>query len=99
MSQLKKTLCRKLDQYFADFVLPAVDPTNVVWAFSMSGGVDSWAARDLVRCWYSEKGITFRETQFHINQWNAPIALTYNNEASNVVILNAQDLTRETLNY
>lgn len=100
MTQLKMALLRKMDRYFTDYVLPVIDPSKAVWLFSLSGGIDSWACRDLIRYWYEVNGVSLNERSFHINQWNAPVALTYvKKKPDTITMLDAQDITHDRLNY
>jgi tRNA(Ile)-lysidine synthase TilS/MesJ len=97
LNQTTDHLLHKLDYFFTDYILPELDPSRIVWLFSLSGGIDSWACKELVSTWYKSKGMSIREKSFHINQWEAPVALTFKKEK--VEVLNAQSATRNRLNY
>lgn len=73
-SQAKQILQAKLDFFMQDFILPRLNPEEIFWLFSLSGGVDSWVTRHLVQQWYQERGLTIHEQTFHVDQWSAPIA-------------------------
>jgi hypothetical protein len=101
MQGMVQTLLNKMDLFMNDFVIPVVNPSRVVWLFSLSGGIDSMSMRELVKLWYQQEGRAFREFPFHLNQWNGPASLAFEHSEVGVPVttLDAVSYTATKVNY
>ena len=92
---------RKTNLFFLRHIVPNLDPENIHWHFSLSGGKDSFVMAHAVRNWYLRERAQFHASGFTIDQWGgaATRSIAAQFDWIDVSVTDAKALTLERTDY